>query len=705
MERGHIVLGYKTLSLTTGYNTNNGKILSLLPTDGSTVWSDGFGDVGALISDSSGNIIAVSGDDEYRDELRAKKIQKFDPDGNTLWQTDLGTNYDAYVSIVKKGTHYLLTKSLGTLPVPYVCDNEYRNHYDQVLINQSDGSVVSTIGRIGEVSYNLGPISDSAGNMVRIDQSVGCTAALIYPLTKIIVSDTNNVDKTTLTTTVNYQGYYPIMDASKRIFFGLSYFSFITFNNYDSKILALFPWTLTPSVTADPAGYFEPGDTVSFSVVTSMQETNLLNSGANKIQVVVDNGDKTALSYSSTNGDGDTVWTGTYIVPTTITNGTRTYTVEASADGVTTDIATTFASPADDSGNTGYTTTGTISVDNGIDTNPNLISPKGYCRDCVNPTLVFDKAVDSRTGLSSGTYTVYLDNAYTATFATSGSNIDNSTYSVVYDTNRISVYFKGTGSTNLTAGKHTWAVKTVDNGGYSSTAPAEFFVDRISPTVSGFYFNNTGERPVISGTLEDPFGDYGDSAGSSWIKVTVTRTSDNKVVTEDTFHIDSSQVTTSVDKKYYSFYYTLSERLATNNEYKVNIKMADAVDNVYDYPTFYLNQGVATTVTTAVTNTITDFLSPNPAEVPKTLPVPLTKNKTVKTATLRFWYLLFLPLPWLFIFFWKRRKKKEKQVKIKSKLRWHKRSIFRFFRKLRQKLVIFLRAIRKVFSRRFGLFN
>jgi len=218
MERGHIVLGYKTLSLTTGYNTNNGKILSLLPTDGSTVWSDGFGDVGALISDSSGNIIAVSGDDEYRDELRAKKIQKFDPDGNTLWQTDLGTNYDAYVSIVKKGTHYLLTKSLGTLPVPYVCDNEYRNHYDQVLINQSDGSVVSTIGRIGEVSYNLGPISDSAGNMVRIDQSVGCTAALIYPLTKIIVSDTNNVDKTTLTTTVNYQGYYPIMDASKRIF-------------------------------------------------------------------------------------------------------------------------------------------------------------------------------------------------------------------------------------------------------------------------------------------------------------------------------------------------------------------------------------------------------------------------------------------------------------------------------------------------------
>jgi len=125
------------------------------------------------------------------------------------------------------------------------------------------------------------------------------------------------------------------------------------------QYFALAPWSIN---TSTDASVYSPGGVINFTVNTSMLPSNLLLGGDNKIQVVVDNGDKVALAYSSTDSNGNTIWTGSYTIPLSMTAGSHTYTVEAGAANIQTDITTNFETPATNSNNTGITTTGTFEV-------------------------------------------------------------------------------------------------------------------------------------------------------------------------------------------------------------------------------------------------------------------------------------------------------------------------------------------------------
>ena len=128
-----------------------------------------------------------------------------------------------------------------------------------------------------------------------------------------------------------------------------------------AKVFALAPWTLTD--LTDISGNRQAGDTVNFTVKTSMQETNSVFEGDNAMQVVMENGDKVLLSYASTDENGDTLWTGSYTLPADFDpSGTGNYTIEASQSYLQTDIETHFDLPPTESNNTGITLSGSFSV-------------------------------------------------------------------------------------------------------------------------------------------------------------------------------------------------------------------------------------------------------------------------------------------------------------------------------------------------------
>ena len=610
---GHIIIGYQTYSIPSYANANYGKIMAFSATDGSTVWSNDFGDVGAIISDSAGNIIAVSGDDNTNDVLRAKKVQKFDKDGNSLWQTSLGSIYDGYQGILDQGNYYLLVPNQPT--------------QNQILISKSDGSIVETSSESDSSSWSIRNIISNS-----VDRTLIRTKAWIsggnYSTSTLFVTNQDNIDKFSFTSNANnYQLLFPIVNSSDQIFFSASRFETGTYINYDAKVFALFPWTLTPTVTGSTNGSFEPGDTATFSVNTSMLTTNVLTTDPNYMQVYIDNGDIVPLTYSSTASDGNTVWTGTYTIPSSWTSGDHTYTVEASAADVTTDITTHFASPASGSGNTGYTTTGTLSIDTSIDTSPGIVSPKDYCTDCTTPSLIFTKAVDSKSGLTS--YRVKLDankhRSYTLSdIPTNGYAYkdhvysDNKTYRVTYtnetddDTtnDRIEVYFYDLDVNPLLEGKHTWEVMAKDALGNESTAATDFFIDLTPPTLTnlslgGIHLSANGETytlsdatPTLTGTFADPFVGSSREApdgqmdtfdpvasGPHHFIVTVARDSDKIILLSDTILVDTSKITTDSTNKSIPISYTFSKPVG-NGSYEVTIEAVDAVDNTYRYPPF-----------------------------------------------------------------------------------------------------------------------
>ena len=93
-----------------------------------------------------------------------------------------------------------------------------------------------------------------------------------------------------------------------------------------------------------------------------MLNTNPLFGGSNKVQVLISNGDKVPLTYSSSSSNGDSIWTGQYTIPTSLADGLYTYTIEASQSYLQTDIATHFDSPPSYSENTGIVSNGTFKV-------------------------------------------------------------------------------------------------------------------------------------------------------------------------------------------------------------------------------------------------------------------------------------------------------------------------------------------------------
>lgn len=134
--------------------------------------------------------------------------------------------------------------------------------------------------------------------------------------------------------------------------------------SHEGGLSALQPWTLTASV--NPSGVYNTGDTATFTAITSMLQTDPVTSEGNQAQVYLDNGTIIPLTYSSTNSDGNTVWTGTWTVlergSSAASIGTHTATIQAAAVNVETDTTTNFSSAPTNSNNTGITATVTYRI-------------------------------------------------------------------------------------------------------------------------------------------------------------------------------------------------------------------------------------------------------------------------------------------------------------------------------------------------------
>ena len=126
-----------------------------------------------------------------------------------------------------------------------------------------------------------------------------------------------------------------------------------------TKLVKLVSWTLD---TTTDASYYTPGDTIQFTVTSSMLQADPSASENNQVQIILPSSDKVTLSYSDSSG-GNTVWTGSWTIPTDTVSGSYNATVEAAVYNSSTDVTTHFDSAPTGSSNTGITDTVTYVVD------------------------------------------------------------------------------------------------------------------------------------------------------------------------------------------------------------------------------------------------------------------------------------------------------------------------------------------------------
>jgi len=132
-----------------------------------------------------------------------------------------------------------------------------------------------------------------------------------------------------------------------------------TYPGWD-KLFAVYPWDISYGTNANEYNW---GDTITFTATTTMQQTNLLTGVNNKMQIIVDSNIKVPLAYSTTTSDGNTVWIGTYEIPSdNIGYQNIPFTIEGSQASITTNMTTHFDSPAELTNNTGYVVSGSFNV-------------------------------------------------------------------------------------------------------------------------------------------------------------------------------------------------------------------------------------------------------------------------------------------------------------------------------------------------------
>jgi outer membrane protein assembly factor BamB len=348
-----------TRSTNSGVDMGFGKLYALNATTGLEIWHYDVGDVNnnrskSGVIDNDGTIYLGN----YSSSVGAKKLYAIDSNGNLKWEKDYSNTSDfGYIDYVLRGDGILLCTRMSSA-------------YTHTLeaINTNDGSVAWT------ESFDSGYpefFTDSDNGLYFYNYGTSGSDSLEY----INYYDSNNNLKWQIPYTysssdgVNYVYYNladdKIIDDRGWLYgtFGKTYYdeswSHIPANEY-LKYFAMAPWTL--SVNRNSV-YYYPGDTITFTATSSMLSTNPLFSGDNQVQVVMDNNEKIPLTFSSINGYGDSVWTGSYVLPLDTSDGIHTFTVEASQPYVKTDITTHFASASTNSNNTGVTSTNTFIVD------------------------------------------------------------------------------------------------------------------------------------------------------------------------------------------------------------------------------------------------------------------------------------------------------------------------------------------------------
>ena len=346
---------YYGTQVMSGYSyLNSGELRAINPANGHEIWTYPTGDLAtniAPIIDSDGTIYV--GNYSYGNQI---KLYAINPNGTKKWEKSFGTGYVGFSSLAL-GSNGKLWATLW---------NSDFGSSTIAQISTSDGTILWS-SPISSASLVTKIFSDSSNGAYFAENDTASFSQISYydashnlkwkiPYSYSGVSGSNT-----------FFNWFtdPVIDENGWLYSGLSKavndsgYNPVTSQQY-AEVFAMAPWTL--SVNNGSGLRYHHGDTVNFSITTSMLQTNLLLGGNNQMQIITDNGDKITMSYSSTNSNGDTVWTGTYALPSNITDGPHVYTAEASQANIQTDITTHFASAPTLSNNTGITSTFTITI-------------------------------------------------------------------------------------------------------------------------------------------------------------------------------------------------------------------------------------------------------------------------------------------------------------------------------------------------------
>ncbi len=340
-------------------STDTGKLYALDPTSGIILWSYDTGDIynsSELLVGSDGTIYVAKSFEDKDFPIQLLAINPgIAPAERVKWVRNFGTG--------DIGIRQIALRSDGNLWIKYhLNSNELVR---MTAINSLDGTNLSTpldtndiwdpiVSLYGGGFLAHGSIlddpADSQEHLTAYDASLNLKWMINYSY------DASLVD-------TFYLMSQPVVGGNGWIYSTLGKTVYVGPDQTPAdeyvEPFALAPWTLAPQTSTSTV--FR-GDDISFTVVTSMQEENPLTAEANQMQIVLDTGVKVPLAYSSTNGDGDTVWTGTYTTPITMEARTHTFTVQANQPLVKTDITVAFDAPATGSDNTGLTAPGSFNV-------------------------------------------------------------------------------------------------------------------------------------------------------------------------------------------------------------------------------------------------------------------------------------------------------------------------------------------------------
>jgi len=471
---------------------NQGKLYALNPTDGSIKWEYATGDLYFLndsgvipaIDDNGviyvGNYANGTGNDKF--------LYAINSDGTLKWSKNYGTNNHLYKASLRNDDVFLINLYSWS---------DYSNTIE--AINTNNGSVLwsKNFPYVLEINVYSAKLKDG---YLSADSHNG-----FYLINHLVIDEANVTENifyydsgynlkwkisSPVYPTPNFDIWYSYWFSIAQDERGWVYGTFSKSQydagwNYDLpnqfiQYFALAPWTLTVSNNANQ--YVHPGDTITFTATTAMQQTNALFSSGNQAQVVIDNGDKVTLSYSSTNSSGDTIWTGSYTVPSGTTDGSHTYTVEAAQSYLQTDTTTHFASAPASSNNTGLTISGAFTIDTTAPSSSWTANDGGgrtfsspqtnvFATTLHLPSFTFTKAKDTTAGIQKyqilikpegKDYYTYIDDI--SADCVSGTIKDETDRYTRCDGDNIFVSSKRT-QDQLANGGYKWKVRVLDKAG------------------------------------------------------------------------------------------------------------------------------------------------------------------------------------------------------------------------------------------------
>ncbi len=518
--------------LSNGSATNNGQLYAFNQTDGSLIWNYSTGDVYTMapVVDNDGIIYAAQNSDLPTAE---KNMYAFYPNGTLKWNRSIG--------VVNDNWYMLSLRPDGVLLAERVIPNPDNITYIEA-VNTTDGTLL----------WNTENVSSSQASELFSDGQDGFyfrsngLSGSSYTNTSLHYYDSNNNKKWEFYTNGNYLIDYLAQDEDGRVYGNL-----LNFGSKASTLFSLWPWTLSASTSSD---IINSSDQITFTVNTSMKDTNLISGDSNKIQVIMDYGEKILLSYDSDLDENISVWTANYTIPSNVTTDNHTFTVEAGAAGIQTDITTSFDSPATNSNNTGINTTWSFNVTDGSKPEITLDNPSDGT-----------ETASSTAGFNFTVTEIYLDTCELYGNWSDGWHVNQSYDGFVNETTQNFT------NISLPEGNYIWNVWCNDtsNNANFSVANYTFRIDNTAPTVNP-------QNPVNSET---------------WTSGTVTFTyqvSDISSISSCELYINGSQNSTSssISKDTNQ---TFSATLF-NDEYEWYVKCTDGASNSDSSATRYLTQ-------------------------------------------------------------------------------------------------------------------